>query len=161
MRRSLSRRTISSSASRVTLRIDAAQHVVGAELDDHRIGAVRHRPVEPRQPARGGVAGDARIGDLDREALGRERLLELGREGVVGRKPVAGGERIAERHDPDRPLGRRRRPATRQLQQCGHDKRDHDSARHDLDRRAPNSPYERGDAAPRAGPAGTSDGTTA
>ena len=58
------------------LGIDPAQHVVGAELDDDGIGALRHRPVEPRKPAGGGVAGDPGIGDLDREALGLERLLE-------------------------------------------------------------------------------------
>src|SRR5215831_2320678 len=54
------------------LRIDAAQHVVGAELDDDRIGPLRHRPVEAGEATGSGIAGDPRIGDLDREALGPE-----------------------------------------------------------------------------------------
>ena len=40
----------------------------------------RHRPVEPAESAGGGVAGDAGIGDVDRDALGFERLGQLCRE---------------------------------------------------------------------------------
>ncbi len=54
-------------------RIDAAQHVVGAEFQNDAIGAVRHRPVEPLQPVRGRVAGDAGIGDVDVEAIFAQR----------------------------------------------------------------------------------------
>ena len=89
--RSLSRRTISSSALRVTCGIDATQHVVGAKLHDDRVGAVRHRPVEPRKPARGGVAGNAGIGDLDRDAPWPQRRFELGRKcgaAPAGRSPA-------------------------------------------------------------------------
>ena len=54
------------------LRLDAAQHVVGAKFDDDRVGAFRHRPVEPGQPVGRGIAGDAGIGDVDGNALGRQ-----------------------------------------------------------------------------------------
>src|SRR5215203_6530812 len=40
------------------LRIDAAQHVVRAELDDHAVGAVGDRPVEPFETPCGRIAGD-------------------------------------------------------------------------------------------------------
>src|SRR5215813_5010776 len=73
------------------LRIDPAQHVIGAELDDDGIRPLRHRPVEPGEPAGSGIAGDPRIGDLDREALGPERLLELDWKGFVGGQAEAGG----------------------------------------------------------------------
>ncbi len=89
------------------LGIDAAQHVVGAKLEDHRVGAVRHRPVEPRQSARAGVAGNAGIGDLDGEPLGLERRLQLRRKRGAGRELKAGHQRIAEHHHLDGPLGSR------------------------------------------------------
>ena len=99
IRRSLSRRTISSSARCVTCGSMPAQHVVGAKLDDHGVGAVGHRPVEAGEPASGGVAGHAGIDDLDRVTLCPQRLFELDRKGRAGRQVVAGGERIAQRHD--------------------------------------------------------------
>ena len=93
---------IVSKAARVTLGSSAAQHVVGAEFEDHRVGAVSDRPVEPRQSARGGVAGDAGILDRDRDAFGLERLFELLRKRVRLGEPIAGGERIAECDNFDR-----------------------------------------------------------
>src|SRR3546814_4924842 len=39
------------------IRIEAAQAVVGAQFQDNRVGIVGQRPVEPRQPAGGGVTG--------------------------------------------------------------------------------------------------------
>ena len=68
-------------------RIDAAQHVVGAEFEDHRLGAVRHRPVEPGEPAGGGVAGHAGIGDLDGNALGLERAASLAGNAASAGRP--------------------------------------------------------------------------
>jgi hypothetical protein len=65
--------------------IDSAQHVVGAELDDHGVRSFRHRPVQAREAARGGVAGDARIADLGGDTPGFERPFELRRERPVGR----------------------------------------------------------------------------
>ena len=74
-----------------------------------------------REPARGGVARNAGIGDLDREPLAFERLLEPGRKRRLGRQAEAGGQRIAERHDLDRPVGRRAPAPGRQPERakCG------------------------------------------
>ena len=88
------------------LRLDPAQHVVGAKLDDDGIGALRHRPIEPGEPVGGGIAGDAGIGDLGRDALGRERRLQARHEAVLVGQAVSGGQRIAERDDIDRRLRR-------------------------------------------------------
>ena len=93
---------MASMALRGTGRVEPAQHVVGAELEDHPVGAVGHRPVEPVEPAGGGVAGDARIGDLDLVALGLQGALQHGREGGLLRQAVAGAQAVAERHEADR-----------------------------------------------------------
>ncbi len=69
------------------LRLDPAQHVVGAKLEDDGVGALRHRPIEPRQPVRGGVAGDAGIFDLGRNPLGGERRLQARHEASVSGRP--------------------------------------------------------------------------
>ena len=105
MPRPLSVRTMVSIALRVTLGIDAAQHVVGAKFQDHRIGARRHRPVEPRKPAGRGVAGHAGIGDVDGKAFGLERLFQPRRKGGRSGQPEACAQRIAECHDLDRAIG--------------------------------------------------------
>ena len=107
MLRAFSFARMSSSALPRDLGIDAAQHVVGAEFDDDRVGAVGDRPVEPRQSARGGVARDAGILDLDIVTPGLQRAFELRRKGVLRRQAVAGGERIAERHNLQRRIGPR------------------------------------------------------
>ena len=88
------------------LGVDPAQGVIGAELDDDGLGSLRHRPVQPRQPAGRRVAGDARIADLDRHAFGPERLFEPGREGRVGGQPEPRGQGVPERHDPHRTIRR-------------------------------------------------------
>ncbi len=88
-------------------RIEPAQHVVGAERDDDAVGLVRHRPVEAGEAVGGGIAGDAGVGHLGRNALGLQRRLQPDRKRLVGRQPEPGGQRIAQRHDPDRPLLRR------------------------------------------------------
>ena len=48
---------------------DAAQHVVGAHFHDRRVGMIGQRPVQPRQPVRAGVAGDAGIDDFGVDPL--------------------------------------------------------------------------------------------
>ena len=47
--------------------------------------------------------------DLDRDALGPQRLFEPGGKGSTGGQAVAGGERISQRYDSYRPLVRQRR----------------------------------------------------
>ena len=85
--------------------IGAAQHVIGAELEDHRIRPLRHRPVQAGKPAGRSVAGHPGIGDLHRDALGLERPLKLRREGFLDRQAKPGSERIAQGHDAYRLIG--------------------------------------------------------
>ena len=56
--------------------VAAAQHIVGAEFDDQRVGPFGHAPVESRQTIGGGVAGDAGVDDLDVPALRFERARQ-------------------------------------------------------------------------------------
>ena len=46
------------------LRLNSAQHIVGADFEDHGIGTLGYRPIQPRQYIRGGVAGNAGIDHL-------------------------------------------------------------------------------------------------
>ena len=82
--------------------IEAAQRVVGAELDQHDVGLVGQHPVEPVEPARRGVAGHALIQDRDVAALRLQRRLEPRREGLLGLDAVARREAVAEHGDLDR-----------------------------------------------------------
>ena len=45
--------------------IGAAKRVIGTELNDHRLGSVGDRPVEPVAAAGSGIAGHTRIDDID------------------------------------------------------------------------------------------------
>ena len=132
------------------LRIDAAQHVVGAEFDDHRLGASgtdqssRARPPEAVSPETPALAiSTAR-------PLAGERLLEPGRKGGVGRKPVAGGQRIAERHDLDRRSAALAGKTTAAAAIMAATTMATTTARATIWTRAPKAPYERGDADPAA-----------
>ncbi len=84
-------------------RVEPAQHVVGAEFQDHPVGAVRHGPVEPVEAARGRVARHPRIGHLHLVAFGLERPLQGHREGRLLRQVVAGAQAVAEGHEADGP----------------------------------------------------------
>ena len=96
--------------------IGAAQHVIGAQFEQHRVGAVGHRPVEPRQPPRGRIPRHARIADLGlKPALGQCFLQNIGEGFAIGEQ-IACGETVAECHDFKRSL-RLHRP-DRQTCQC-------------------------------------------
>ncbi|MGY4381355.1 hypothetical protein ACVWZ3_008994 [Bradyrhizobium sp. i1.3.6] len=82
--------------------VDAAQRVVGAELDDHAVGSVRDRPVEPVTAAGRGISGHARIGHLDRYAFGLQGFLKFCGECVLGREAEASAQGIAENDQLDR-----------------------------------------------------------
>ena len=83
------------------LRIDSAQHVVGAQLEDHGIGVRRHRPVEPRETAARRIAGDAGIFELCGDAFGRQCGLEPRHKAIVAGQSQTRRQGIAERHDLD------------------------------------------------------------
>src|SRR3546814_10742787 len=68
------------------LGVEAAQPVVGAEFQNHRIGIIGQRPVEPRQAAGGGVAGVAGVEHHDVETVGAQRRFELFRKGLARRQ---------------------------------------------------------------------------
>ena len=82
--------------------LDAAQHVVGAEFENDGVGAFRHRPIEPRQAAGRGIAGDTGIGDLDSHVSAGKRGLEPGYEALPFGQAETRRQRVAERHDPHR-----------------------------------------------------------
>ena len=69
-----------SSARRGHLGVDAAQHVVGAELEDHRVGSVRAPTSRAGQAAGGGVARHAGVDRSRRLAPCVQRLLQPRRE---------------------------------------------------------------------------------
>ena len=110
------------------LRLDPAQHVVGAELDDHGVGAFRHRPIEPRQPAGSGIAGDAGIDDLRGNPFGGERCLQTRHEAVLFGQAQTRCKGITERHDLDRRAGFRRRDGSRGDQRDATNRRTQDLA---------------------------------
>ena len=67
------------------LGLHAPQHVVGAKLDDQRVGVGGNRPVVAREAVRRRVAGDAGVDDLDVEAFGAQRRLEAIGKSLAGR----------------------------------------------------------------------------
>ena len=90
--------------------VEAAQHVVGAELDDHPVHVVVERPADARQPAGGGVAGDAGVDHRHvRRAVRVQPGLELRHEALApraGRSPRSANRRrrgCAPRPPPRRP----------------------------------------------------------
>ena len=87
------------------LRIDPAQHVVGAELEDDGVGSRRHRPVEAGKPVGGGIAGNAGILDLRGDSLVGKRGLQARHEAILGGQAETCRQRVAERHDLDRLRG--------------------------------------------------------
>ena len=87
--------------------VEAAQRIIGAQLDDDNIGIVGQHPIEPGEAAGHGVAGDAAIDDRGVDAGPLQRPAELGREPIVGRQSIAGGQAIAEGQDLQGPAARR------------------------------------------------------
>ena len=83
--------------------LEAAQHVVGPEFDDQRVGVRRHGPVIAREPVRSRIAGHACIEDLDIPAPGAERCLQAIRKGLAGWQAESGGQAVSEDHEAKRP----------------------------------------------------------
>ena len=81
---------------------DATQGVVGAKFENDALGAVRNRPIDPRQTAGGRVAGDAGIADRHVVPLRAQGLFQPGGEGVFGRQLVARHQAVAEADEAER-----------------------------------------------------------
>ena len=75
-----------------------AQHIVGAKLDDQRVGVLRHRPVVARESVRGRVAGDAGVDDFDVPALGAKRRFEAVGKSLARRQAISGRQAVAQGH---------------------------------------------------------------
>ena len=105
---------IAESACLGRLGLEAAQHVVGPEFDDQRVGVRRHGPVIARKPVRSRIAGHACIEDLDVPALGAKRCLQAIRKGLAGWQAESGGQAVSEDDEANRPRrGRRSRAESR------------------------------------------------
>ena len=81
--------------------IQAAERVIGAELDDHHLGILGQGPVEPGEPAGRGVARNPAVQDPGIEALSPQGLLELGHETLSGRQPIARRQAVSQGEDLD------------------------------------------------------------
>ncbi len=79
--------------------VDAAQRIIGAQFEDHDIGLVRKRPVEPGKAAGGGVARDASIDHVRADALGLKPRFEARRKARRDRQPQPGGKAVAKGED--------------------------------------------------------------
>ena len=86
-----------------------AQHVVGAEFDQQRVGPCRHAPVVAREPVRGRFTRNAGVGHLHVPPLGLQGAREDLGKPLAGRKAEARGQAVAERDDAQRSPGRGRR----------------------------------------------------
>ena len=76
--------------------IQAAQPVIGAELNDRVRRPIAKRPVEPRKPTGAGIARNTTIENARRETLRDEFALQLVGKSVVGSQPVTGRQTIAQ-----------------------------------------------------------------
>ena len=85
--------------------LHAPQHIVGAKLDDERVGVLRHRPVVAREPVRGRVAGDAGVDDLDVPALGAKRRFKAVGKSLARRQAKSSRQAVAQGHETKRARG--------------------------------------------------------
>ena len=78
-------------------RIDRAERVVRAQFQDHPVGVVGERPVQPGKAGRGGVARIAAVDHRYGMAPLAQGPFELGRKRLVGGQPETGRQAVAER----------------------------------------------------------------
>ena len=78
----------------------AAQAVVGAELEHQHVDVAVERPVQPAQAAGRRVAGHAGIHDLVAIALRVQPRLNQRRHRLLARQAESGREAVAEEYDP-------------------------------------------------------------
>ena len=80
-------------------RCNAAQRIVCTEFEDHAPGALRHRPVDTGEPARGCITRYACIGDRHIKPPGPQGLFEAGRKGILRRQLVSRHQAIPKADD--------------------------------------------------------------
>ena len=83
-------------------RVETAQRIVGTELQDHGIRALRDRPAYPLEAVCRRIARNTGIDHLYDVTLGLERALELCGKSVGGFELKAGDQAVAEHDDADR-----------------------------------------------------------
>ena len=98
-------------------RRNPAQHVIGAELQNHQVGIVRHRPVEALQAAGRCIARHTGARDHDIVTFPLQGLFKLFREGLSRRKAVTGHQTVAKCNDFGR-FGRIRGRMRQNRQHC-------------------------------------------
>lgn len=103
-------------------RIEPAQRVIGAELEDHALRAVGDRPVEAGEPGGRGVAGNPCILNQNIVSAGLERGFQFRRKGLVCRQSEPRGEAVAKGDEAYR-LGARRSRAPNQCESQQHTQR--------------------------------------
>src|SRR6056297_3461911 len=80
-------------------RIETAQKIVAAEGDDHAVDGLVERPLDPGEPAGGGVAGHTGIAQFDLGTVILEPARHLRHESLGRPDPVALSETVAEGKD--------------------------------------------------------------
>ena len=83
-------------------RVDAAQKVVAAQVHDHCIHVRRQRPVQPRQPARRGIARHPGVDQHHIPPLCHQPGLHLRHEPLRLIQPVSRGQTVTQCHHRDR-----------------------------------------------------------
>ena len=99
----------------------AAESIVGPEFDNQDIGFLLQDPLDPGQPAGGGVAADAGVDDRDVETPVAEKGLDHRGQGVGFGQSEPGSQTVAEDDDADGGLvlDRRRRHRLRWFHRRG------------------------------------------
>lgn len=83
-------------------RIDGAQCIVGAELDNHCIGVAVDRPIDAGETVAGGIAGDTAVDHDNVMTTSLKRLFELGRKRITLIDAETSRQTVAERDDLER-----------------------------------------------------------
>ena len=78
------------------------QHVIGAKLQNHEIGAFAQREIRAREPGRRRLAGDSGVDDRGVESIRAQPPLQLRGKSGVRRQHVARRETVAKGEDAQR-----------------------------------------------------------
>ena len=82
--------------------VEAAQGIVGAQFQDHRVRRFGHCPAQPLQSGRRRIARNTSIDHFHGVPFGLQGALQLRGKGVRGFELIAGNETVAEHDDANR-----------------------------------------------------------